>query len=71
MERSRRGEPGLSNKEIRQITRFDQNQVTRLMRELRRDHDHVQSLGHGAGTVYDWLKGYLRMSIVVRNNEPF
>ncbi len=31
MERARRGEPGLSNKEIRQITRFDRNQVHRLM----------------------------------------
>lgn len=57
IERARRGETGLSNKEIRQITRFDRNQVTRLMRELRRDHDYVQSSGHGAGAVYDWLKG--------------
>lgn len=54
MERARRGESGLSNREIRQITRYDRNQVTRLMNELRRHHPTVQSLGHGAGATYAW-----------------
>jgi len=54
MERARRGEPGLSNKEIRQVTRYDRSQVTRLMRDLRQDHREVQSTGHGAGAKYEW-----------------
>lgn len=47
MERSRRGEPGLSNKEIRQITHFDRNQVYRLMTELRHENPGLQSPGRG------------------------
>ena len=47
MERARRGEPGLSNKEIRQITRFDRNQVHRLMTELRQENSSLQSPGKG------------------------
>jgi ATP-dependent DNA helicase RecG len=54
MERARRGERGLKNKEIRQITRYDRSQVTRLMRELRENHPHVRSMGHGAGATYEW-----------------
>lgn len=54
MERARRNERGLSNKEIRQITRYDRSQVTRLMRELRQEHSAVQSSGHGAGALYEW-----------------
>lgn len=47
MERSRRGEPGLSNKEIRQITRFDRNQVYRLMTEIRAENPGLLSPGRG------------------------
>lgn len=54
MERARRSEPGLSNKEIRQITRYDRSQVTRLMRDLRHAHPAVQSTGYGAGAKYEW-----------------
>jgi len=54
MERDRRHEPGLSNKEIRQITLFDRNQVTGLMRELRQAHSEVQFHSHGAGASYIW-----------------
>jgi ATP-dependent DNA helicase RecG len=54
MERAKRGEPGLSNKEIRQVTRYDRSQVTRLMRELRQAHLSVQTSGHGAGAMYQW-----------------
>lgn len=55
MERARRGENRLSNKEIRQIAHFDRNQVTRLMAELRHDHPQVKSIGHGAGAGYAWI----------------
>jgi ATP-dependent DNA helicase RecG len=34
MERTQRGEPGLSNKEVPHITRYNREQVKRLMREL-------------------------------------
>lgn len=54
MERARRGEGRLSNKEIRLIAHFDRNQVTRLMKELRDDHPQVISTGHGAGAGYIW-----------------
>jgi len=54
MERARRGENRLSNKEIRQIAHFDRNQVTRPMAELRHDHPQVKSTGHGAGAGYTW-----------------
>lgn len=57
MERTRRGEPGLSNKEIRQITRYDRSQVTRLMRDLRDAHPAIRATGHGAGAKYEWRDG--------------
>lgn len=47
IERARRSEPGLSNKEIRQITRFDRNQVHRLMTELRQENSDLQPPGRG------------------------
>ena len=47
LQRARRGEPGLSNKEIRRITRFDRNQVFRLMTELRRENPNLQPPGRG------------------------
>ncbi len=57
IERARRGEPGLSNQEVRQITHFDRNQVSRLMRDLRRAHNSVRSTGYGAGARYEWREG--------------
>ena len=42
IERARRCEPGLSNKDIRRITRFDRNQVFRLMAELRQENPGLQ-----------------------------
>lgn len=54
MERSSRGETGLSNKEIRQITRYDRSQVTRLMSDLRHAHAEILTIGHGAGARYEW-----------------
>jgi len=49
-----RGEPGLSNAEIRQITHMDRNQVVRLMRELRQENPAIQSPGRGRWARYKW-----------------
>lgn len=55
MERAKRGEEGLNNAEIRQITRFDRHQVKRMLRELRGE-TAVFVTGHGAGARYYWKK---------------
>lgn len=54
IERARRGEVGLSNKEIRQITRFDRNHAYRLMRELREENPQIQPPGKGAHARYEY-----------------
>jgi ATP-dependent DNA helicase RecG len=54
MDRARRHELGLTNKEIRQITRFNRHQVTRMLRELRAENQELQTSGHGAGARYEW-----------------
>jgi ATP-dependent DNA helicase RecG len=56
MERAKRGEEGLSNQEIRHITRFDRFQVTRLLGELRAENTRIATQGHGAGARYLWSK---------------
>jgi len=56
MERSRRGEFGLSNQEIRQITHFDRNQVFRLMKELRRETPQVRPPGKGKHAKYSYAE---------------
>ena len=53
IERARRGETGLSNKEIRQITRFNRNQVHRLMIELRQENPDLQPPGRGKYARYE------------------
>ncbi len=55
MERARRGETGLSNREIRQITHYTRNQVVKLMQELRRENAQLTQAGHGAGSQYRWI----------------
>jgi len=45
MERARRGEPGLSNEGIRQITHYDRNQSRRLMLELMKENPAVRKNG--------------------------
>lgn len=54
MERARRGEEGLSNKEIRQVTRYTRNQVGQLMLELAQETGQVERIGHAAGSKYSW-----------------
>ena len=55
-QRAERGEPGLSNAEIRQITHLDRNQVVRLMRELRRENPQISEPGRGRWARYEWRK---------------
>lgn len=53
-QRAARGGLGLSNKEIRQLTHFNRNQVTRMLRELGKEVPQVHAAGHGAGARYYW-----------------
>ena len=53
-QRAKRGEPGLSNADIRRITGLNRNQVYRLMKQLRDEQPSVTSRGHGAGARYFW-----------------
>ena len=52
-ERAERGELGLSNAEIRQITRFDRAQVKRLMADLNRE-EAVTVSGRGRGARWEY-----------------
>jgi ATP-dependent DNA helicase RecG len=54
MERAQRGEEGLSNEEIRQITKFDRNQVYYLMSELRTENANVVQTGKGRYARYEF-----------------
>lgn len=54
MERSKRQENGISNKEIRQVTHYNRQQVTRLISQLRKEHPQIRINGHGAGARYTW-----------------
>ncbi|BBO84241.1 hypothetical protein DSCO28_48070 [Desulfosarcina ovata subsp. sediminis] len=45
------GEPGLQNKEVRAITRYDRQQVIRIIRELA-EEGVVRVTGHGRGARY-------------------
>ncbi len=54
MERNRRGEPSLSNEEIRKITHFDRNQVYRLMLQLREENQGIKPPGKGKHARYQY-----------------
>lgn len=54
MERSRRGEAGLSNKEIRLITRFDRNQARRMIRELLQENSALRQIGERRWARYEY-----------------
>lgn len=54
MDRFNRGEPGLSNQDIRQITHFDRNQVFRLMKQLRLENPKIQAPGKGKHARYTY-----------------
>lgn len=51
-QRYERGEKGLSNAEIRQITHFDRFQVIRLMRELMTENNNIKPPGRGKNARY-------------------
>lgn len=51
-ERAKRGDPGLSNEEIRAITRFDRNQARRLMQELMTENAAIKKEGERRWTRY-------------------
>ncbi|MCP1714262.1 ATP-dependent DNA helicase RecG [Methanocalculus alkaliphilus] len=51
-QRSMRGEGGISNREIRQITHLDRYQVVRLMQQLQEEETHIDLEGKGRGSRY-------------------
>ena len=56
-QRAERGEEGLSNREIRQITHLDRNQVWRLMKELREEEPRIQPPGLGSAARHVYKNG--------------
>lgn len=52
MERAKRMEPGLTNKEIRQITHLDRFQVIRMMKELMAENSGIGKPGKGRKACY-------------------
>jgi ATP-dependent DNA helicase RecG len=54
MERAHRGEQGLSNEEIRHITKFNRNQVYDLMNELRAENSGIMPPGRGRYARYEF-----------------
>lgn len=52
-QRARRGESGLSNAGIREVTAYDRQQVNRLIHEL--EGEGVQMRGHGRGARYVYV----------------
>jgi len=57
MERTKRGEEGLSNQEIRQVTRFDRYQTIRLMKELMAGNPRIEPPGRGRHARYGLRPG--------------
>ncbi len=51
-ERAQHGEPGISNEDIRQITRLDRNQARRLLQELMTEDSNIQKTGAKRWTRY-------------------
>jgi len=55
MDRAKRGEPGLSNEEIRRITHLDRNQARRLMLELTNENPQIIRTGERRWTRYAYV----------------
>ena len=53
-QKARANEPGLRNSDLRALTRFDRNQVFRLMRELRDENQQLKLTGRGQGARHAW-----------------
>jgi ATP-dependent DNA helicase RecG len=54
-QRATKGEPGLSNAEIRQLTHFNRNQVFRMMRELLAEEPAIRLSGPGRHARYGYV----------------
>ena len=54
-QRAERGEPGLKNSEVRQITHYNRQQVNRLIHELKKE-GYVIIEGHGRGARYRYVQ---------------
>lgn len=55
MDRAKRGEAGISNKEIRQVTKFSRSHALRLIKELQEENpEQVCKQGKAAHTTYVW-----------------
>ena len=54
MERAKRGEAGLTNQEIRRITRYDRWHVIRMMKELRAENPKILPPGRGKYVRYEY-----------------
>jgi ATP-dependent DNA helicase RecG len=52
-QRQQRGQVGLSNAEVREVTGYTRQQVNRLIHEL--ESESVQMLGHGRGARYEFV----------------
>ncbi|SUA65975.1 hypothetical protein RP300_01950 [Oligella urethralis] len=56
MDRAKRGKAGVSNSDIRQVTRFSRSHVLRLIKELQEENpEKVVKQGRGPKTTYVWL----------------
>jgi len=51
-QRAKRGEAGLTNAEVREVTAYDRQQVNRLIHEL--EAESVRLTGHGRGARYEY-----------------
>lgn len=52
-QRKKRGEPGLTNADVRAITGYTRQQVNRLIHEL--EDESVRLVGHGRGAAYEYV----------------
>jgi ATP-dependent DNA helicase RecG len=52
-QRAKRGEPGLTNAEVREVTAYSRLQVNRLIHEL--ESESVLLSGHGRGARYEYV----------------
>ena len=52
--KSELGEEGITNKEIREATSYNRQQVTRFISQLRKEYPQIKIKGQGAGSYYIW-----------------
>ena len=58
LERARQHEQGLSNREIRQITRVSRSQARQLMKELMRENEHIRQVGERRWSRYEHFNAH-------------